>query len=61
MSAVVLDIQREEEGKERLKRALLWVKNKNHTHLPDSDGEAFPTGHAVLHFVILSPLSGQTL
>lgn len=46
---------------ERLERALLWVKNKNNTHLPDCDGEAFPTGHAVLHFMILSPLSGQTL
>lgn len=31
------------------------------SHLPDRDGEAFPTGHAVLDFMVLRPLSGQTL
>lgn len=31
------------------------------SYLPDSDRKAFPTGHAVLHFVILRPLSGQRL
>lgn len=31
------------------------------THLPDGNSKAFPTGHAVLYFMIFSPLSGQTL
>lgn len=31
------------------------------SYLPDSDWKAFPAGHAVLHFVILRPLSGQRL
>lgn len=31
------------------------------SYLPDSDREAFSTGHAILHFVILGPLPGQRL
>lgn len=36
-------------------------RRQRHSYLPDSHTKAFPTGHAVLHFVVLGPLPGQTL
>lgn len=36
-------------------------KGKENSHLPDGDREAFPTGHAVLHLVILCPFPCEGL
>lgn len=60
VSAVVL----EPEGREKVSITGLGLLERHPTsgsYLPDSDRKAFPTAHAVLHFVILGPLSGQRL
>lgn len=60
VSTMVLEDTQSESLSIKFKRSLMWCSAVS-AYLPDSDGKAFPTGHAVLHLVILSPLPGQTL
>lgn len=63
MSAVVLYFHREGKLKVRhLNMSSTPVSINFHmTYLPDGERKAFPTSHAVLYFMILSPLPGQGL
>lgn len=53
--------ERRTEIRDGLKYATSCRPASIHSYLPDREREALPTGHAVLHLVILGPLPGQRL